>query len=215
MTDTTLHPELGEIPVFRGRRLVLVVTGSLSAAHTPFWTNWLRRAYPETELRVVLTRSAGRFVTRQALASLSGAAVETDVWPDEPSTSALHVELAEWADTFVVAPATLGFCTRLANGACDSPVLLALQCSAVPQVLAPALPPGGLTSRAYERARELLAEAPHVAVVPPVAGLSSTTGRWDAALNAPMPTVIAAAERLRTATARQPTAGRPDTRAAS
>ncbi|MFG3046770.1 flavoprotein [Streptomyces sp. NPDC048241] len=197
MTETRSHPELGEIPVFTGRRLLLVVTGALSAAHTPFWTNWLRTAYPSAELRVVLTRSAGQFVTRQALTSISGAVAEVDEWPSEPAAHAFHVELTEWADTFVVAPATLGFCSRLANGMGDSPVLLALQCTTAPVVLAPSLPPGGVTSRAYQRALTALQEMPHVSVVPPVSGVSTTTGRRDAAPNAPMPMAIAAAERLR------------------
>ncbi|MDU0301743.1 flavoprotein [Streptomyces sp. PAL114] len=197
MTDLRSHPELGEIPVFTGRRLVLVVTGALSAAHTPFWLNWLRTGYPETSLRVLTTRSAGRFVTRQALTSISGTVAESDEWPQEPAAHAPHVELAEWADTFVVAPATLNFCSRLAGGLADSPAVLALQCTTAPVAVAPSLPPGGLTSWAYRRACAALEEMPHVSVVPPVPGLSTTTGRRDAALNAPMPSVIAAAERLR------------------
>ncbi|MFD5516219.1 flavoprotein [Streptomyces sp. NPDC127066] len=200
MTDVPA-PDPTDVPAFTGRRLLYAVTGALSAAHTPFWVNWLRSVYPEVSLRIAVTRTAERFVTRQALASISGADVLVDAWPQEPAVHARHVELTEWADTFVVAPATLGFCSRLANGLADSPVLLALQCTTAPVALAPSLPPGGLDSVAYTRATAALKELPHVTVVPPVPGLSSTTGRWDAALNAPMPAVMAAAEALRSSTA--------------
>ncbi|MEW2047472.1 flavoprotein [Streptomyces sp. NPDC005476] len=199
MTDATaLDPD--EVPAFTGRHVLYAVTGALSAAHTPFWVNWLRAVYPEVRLRVVVTRSAERFVTRQALASVSGQEVLVDAWPEEPAVHARHVEFAEWADTFLVAPATLGFCSRLAGGLADSPVLLALQCTTAPVVIAPSLPPGGLNSVAYRRATAALEEWPHLTVVPPVPGLSSTTGRWDAAVSAPMPTVMAAAETLRART---------------
>ncbi|MFJ2816621.1 flavoprotein [Streptomyces sp. NPDC087294] len=196
MTDAAAS-DPNDVPVFTGRHVLYAVTGALSAAHTPFWVNWLRSVYPEVRLRVAVTRSAEQFVTRQSLASISGQDVLVDKWPEEPAVHARHVELTEWADTFVVAPATLGFCSRLANGLADSPVLLALQCTTAPVAIAPSLPPGGLNSAAYTRATAALAELPHVTVVPPIPGMSSTTGRWDAAINAPMPAVMAAAEALR------------------
>ncbi|WP_037836112.1 flavoprotein [Streptomyces sp. NRRL F-5650] len=196
MTDTTA-PAPQDLPAFTGRRLLYAATGALTAAHTPFWVNWVRLYYPEVSVRMLVTRSAERFVTRQALASLSGTDVMVDGWPEDPAAEAPHVELAEWADTFVVTPATLGFCSRLAAGLTDSPLLLALQCTRAPVALAPSLPPGGAESVAYRRALSVIGEMPHVTVVPPVPGLSATTGRWDATINPPLPAVFAAAEALR------------------
>lgn len=208
MTDAS-PPVPQDVPVFTGRRLLYAVTGALTAAHTPFWVNWIRLYYPEVRVRMMVTRSAERFVTRQALASLSGMDVMVDDWPDTPTVHASHVELAEWADTFVVAPATMGFCSRLAAGLTDSPLLLALQCTRAPVALAPSLPPGGLESVAYRRAMTALQEFPHVTVIPPVRGLSSTTGHWNATVNSPMPAVFAAAEALRAETAVDEPDGRP------
>jgi phosphopantothenoylcysteine decarboxylase/phosphopantothenate--cysteine ligase len=94
------------------------------------------------ELRVAVTRNAERFVTRGALGPMSGGNALLDAWPDGPVDRALHVELAEWADTVIVHPASLHFLARLAQGLADTPVLLALQCTTAPVVLAPALPPG-------------------------------------------------------------------------
>lgn len=208
MTDTS-SPAPQDLPAFTGCRLLYAATGALTAAHTPFWVNWIRLYYPEVSVRMMVTRSAERFVTQQALASLSSTDVMVDDWPDAPAAQALHVELTEWADTFIVAPATLGFCSRLAAGLTDSPLLLALQCTRAPVALAPSLPPGGLESVAYRRAMASIQEFPHITVIPPVPGLSSTTGRWDATINSPMPAVFAAAEALRTEMAATEPGGRP------
>ena len=186
-----------ELPPFGARRLLYVGTGALSVAHAPFWMKWLRTGYPELELRVVLTRSAERFVTRGALAPVVGQDILVDRWPDGPVVSAPHVELAEWADTVIVHPASMNFLARFALGVADTPVLLALQCTTAPVVIAPAPPPGGVDSVAYKRHCQALSEHPNVLVVQPETGLSVTTGRMDAAVAAPLPDLVEAAEALR------------------
>ncbi|UFQ16856.1 MULTISPECIES: flavoprotein [Streptomyces] len=197
MTDPGNEADKGGPPPFGGRRLLYVVTGALSAAHTPFWVNWLSMSYPELEIRIAVTRSAERFATRQALAPLIPGDVFTDAWPSEAATVAPHVELAEWADTVVVNPATLSFVARLATGLADTPVMLALQCTRAAVAVAPSLPPGGVDSEVFAKHAAALRARRNVVLAPPVMGLSVTTGRNDAALNAPLPDVIAALEALR------------------
>ncbi|AGP61346.1 flavoprotein [Streptomyces rapamycinicus] len=193
-TPTALRP-----PPCGVQRLLYVGTGALSVAHAPFWLNWLRMSYPSLDVRTVLTRSAERFVTPGALAPIARQEVLRDAWPDGPVVHAPHVEFTEWAQAVVVHPASMHFLARLAQGLADTPVLLALQCATVPVALAPSLPPGGLASPAYRRHLAALAERPNMAIVPPVPGLSTTTGRTDAAVAAPLGELMAALERLRAA----------------
>ncbi|MEU8705041.1 flavoprotein [Streptomyces sp. NPDC048565] len=184
------------VPPLGISRLLVVVTGSASASNMPFWLTWLGQVYPELETRVVVTRSAERFVTLQALMDHRGTDVRTDTWPaDEPS--ALHVEWAEWAEAVLVYPATFHFLARCALGLADSPALLAIQCCTVPVVLAPALPPGGWQSPVCAGHVAALAERPNTAVVPPVPAVSRTTGRKDAWAPAILPEVLREVERLR------------------
>ncbi|MEU4474596.1 flavoprotein [Micromonospora sp. NPDC023888] len=192
-----MMPPLPQPPPFRAARVVFLGTGALSVAHLPFWLTWMANAYPDVEVRLLLTPSADRFVSRVALSPIVGAPVELDVWPAEPTVGARHAELNEWAQTFIVFPATLSFVGRFAVGLADSPTLLAMQCTTAPVVLAPSLPPGGFESVAYRRHLADLAERRNVAVVPPVVGRSSTTGRMDAHAAAALPLVFAAAQRLR------------------
>ncbi|MFP3988999.1 flavoprotein [Streptomyces sp. E11-3] len=178
-----------EVPELGMNRLLLVVTGSAYAWSTPYWLELLRLHCPELEVRVVLTRSAERFVTPQAIAARVGGAVSCDVWPDDEAT-ARHVEWAEWAEAILVYPATMHFMARLALGLADSPALLAAQCTRAPVALAPALPPGALEGAAVQRHWTALAARPNVVLVPPVPGRSLTTGREDAWVPPPLPEAL-------------------------
>lgn len=179
------------------RRLLVVGTGSVTAAHLPFWASWLKMGQPGVEVRYVLTGAATRFVTREALVAIGGCEVLEDRWPDEPEPRARHVDLAQWPDAVVVLPATLNYLARLALGLGDSPSMLALQCTEAAIALAPALPPGGVRSAAYEEHSAKLAGRRNVVVVPPRPGRSTTSGRREAWAPASFPEVLAAADTLR------------------
>ncbi|WP_331721254.1 flavoprotein [Streptomyces sp. NBC_00212] len=183
-------------PQFGARRLLYVGTGALGVMFMPMWAHWLKSSYPQLELKTMLTRSAQQFVGPAAVLALSGGPLLSDAWPTDSVATAVHVELTEWADAVLVHPATFHFTSRLAMGMADTPLLLALQCTQAPIAIAPALPPGGCTSSAYLRNLETLAARPNVVVVPPIQGLSATTGKNDASPAAPLPQSIAALERL-------------------
>lgn len=185
-------------------RLLLVGTGSLGVAHLPFWTNWLRMAHPDLEVRIVLTRAAARFVSPHALSPLIKRAVEFDEWPDGPVVGAPHVEMAEWADAVAVHPATLHFVSRLALGLADTPVLLALQCARVPIAVAPALPPGALDNPVVVEHLDRLRRRPNVVVPPGHLARGATTGRVENLAPAPLPDVLAALADRRSALAGAP-----------
>ncbi|RVX38852.1 phosphopantothenoylcysteine decarboxylase/phosphopantothenate--cysteine ligase [Nonomuraea polychroma] len=161
-------------------RLLLVATGSLAARNLPFALTLLRESRPGLSIRVVVTRSAERFVTRAALAP--EAEVMVDEWPQD-AAQARHVDWAEWAEVIVVYPMTLHFMGRLALGLADTPALLAAQCTRALVALAPALPPGGVESAAYQAHWSTLSARPNVVLVPPRPGISTATGRPDSWLS--------------------------------
>ncbi|MFB7982789.1 flavoprotein [Streptomyces vinaceus] len=178
------------LPEFSPKRLLLVGTGALGVSSLPGWLGWLREGHPDVETRVVLTRQATSFVTPAALTAIGGRAVILDEWPTEPQVAAPHVELGEWAEAVAVYPATFHFTGRLALGLADTPVMLALQSTSAPVGLAPALPPGGLHSHAFQTHLAALRERSNVVVAEPEAGLSTTTGRLEASTAAPLPTLL-------------------------
>lgn len=193
-----------KVPPIGIKKLLLVGTGSSNAAFLPLWVNWFQVSYPGVEMRIVLTRSAQRFVTREGLAVLTNRQVFEDSWSDDSQVRKLHVELAGWPDAIAVYPAGMHFIARLAQGLADTPATMALQCTDAPIALAAALPPGGWESAAMREHRTRLADRENVVLLPPVKGLSMTTGRNDGNQPQPFPALLHGLEELRARRAATP-----------
>jgi phosphopantothenoylcysteine decarboxylase/phosphopantothenate--cysteine ligase len=121
-----------------GRRVLLGVTGGIAAYKACILTRLLRLR--GASVRVVMTRSAERFVGPATFAALSDHRVYTDVF-DEPER-VTHVRLAHEADVAVVAPATANVIAKLAFGIADDLVTSTLLEASCPLVVAPAMHTG-------------------------------------------------------------------------
>ncbi|HLN92977.1 MAG TPA: flavoprotein, partial [Thermoanaerobaculia bacterium] len=71
------------------------------------------------DVRVTMTRAAREFVAPLTFAVLSKHEVYLEIFGGGNVPAVDHVELAEWADVLVVAPATAHTIARLANGLAD------------------------------------------------------------------------------------------------
>lgn len=166
------------------QRLLLVVSGSISASDLPFWGTWLRRYASDLEIRVLVSPAALQFVTLPSLRARLTPETTVDSW-EAHDHAAIHTTLADWADAVLVHPCSLNYLGLVAGGLSDRPSLLALHCAEVPTVLAPALPPGGAESAVFRRHMANLTDQPHIRVAQPIAGAStSLPGRtaWAPAL---------------------------------
>ncbi|MDQ3953504.1 MAG: bifunctional phosphopantothenoylcysteine decarboxylase/phosphopantothenate--cysteine ligase CoaBC, partial [Actinomycetota bacterium] len=126
-------------PAAQGKKVLVCVTGGIAAYKVPF----VVRALAElgADVRVVMTRSAARFVGEQTFAALSGNDVYTELFGARGGRggSVPHVELARSADLVVVAPATANSLAKMALGLADDlfgNVMLTVRC---PILVAPAM----------------------------------------------------------------------------
>ncbi|GAB2561441.1 bifunctional phosphopantothenoylcysteine decarboxylase/phosphopantothenate--cysteine ligase CoaBC [Spirosoma areae] len=126
----------------RGKRILLGVTGSISAYKSAVLVRLLVKA--GAEVQVVMTESAKAFITPLTLATLSKRPV-LSAFVDSAGKHAgdgswnNHVDLGLWADVVVIAPASAHTLARCANGLCDdllSAVYLSARC---PVFFAPAM----------------------------------------------------------------------------
>ena len=122
----------------QGRRVLLGVTGGIAAYKACILVRLLR--LQGASVRVVMTRSAERFVGPATFAALSDHRVYTDLF-EEPGV-VLHVRLAHEADIAVVAPATANVIAKLAQGIADDLLTSTLLEATCPLVLAPAMHTG-------------------------------------------------------------------------
>ena len=96
-------------------KVLLGITGGIAA----YKAAELIRGVTEKghDVRVVPTKNALRFIGATTLEALSHNVVDPDLYTDVESVK--HIELAQWADVFLIAPATASFLARTATGIAD------------------------------------------------------------------------------------------------
>lgn len=166
--STDIHDEKLAL---KDKNIILIGTGSVSAMYLPAWMSWFSETHPEANLRILLTPSAQGFLGLSALGAFAER-IEFDTWKNH-ETESYHVELQQWADAFIIYPATAHYIARFALGACDSPAMLALQSTSAPILIAPALPPGFLASAAWQMHSAAITQRKNAVIIPPVVGQSS------------------------------------------
>lgn len=126
------------ITVFRDRRILLGVTGSIAAYKSVDLASKLTQAGAQVD--VIMTESAARFVTPLAFRSVTGRPVYSDMWSIEDHVQ--HVGLGESAELFLVAPATAHTLAKLAHGLADNLLTTTALAARCPLMVAPAMDGG-------------------------------------------------------------------------
>jgi phosphopantothenoylcysteine decarboxylase/phosphopantothenate--cysteine ligase len=121
-----------------GKRIVVGIGGGIAAFKAVELVRELGRR--GAQVRVVMTPAATRFVGPITFTGLLGQPPVVDLW-DPSYRGEVHVELGEWADAMVVAPATMNLIARAVHGHADDAVLATLACTSGPRVFAPAMHP--------------------------------------------------------------------------
>jgi len=119
------------------KRIVLGVTGSIAAYKAGEVIRRLRDH--GAEVRVIMTRAAGEFVTPLTFQALSGNPVHEHLLDTRAEAGMGHIQLARWADAILVAPASADFLARLRMGRADDLLMAVCLASDVPLAVAPAM----------------------------------------------------------------------------
>jgi len=156
-----------EIPLLKGRRILLGVCGSIAAYKAAELASRLTQAGVEVD--TVLTESAQKFVSGLTFQSLTGrrAYTDSDLWSQEGHV--LHIGLGQQAQLLVVAPATADTIARLAHGRADNLLSIAALAAGCPIVVAPAMDAGMFEHPATQANLAILRER-GVTVVGPAEG---------------------------------------------
>lgn len=135
------------ITVLQGKYIVLGVTGSIACYKSVDLASKLTQAGAYVD--VILTESAGRFVTPLSFRSVTGRPVYTDMW--DLSDHVRHVGLGESADAIIIAPATANTLAGMAAGFAGNLLLLTTLAARCPVIIAPAMD-GGMWEHAATQA---------------------------------------------------------------
>lgn len=100
-----------------GKKILLGVTAGIAAYKA---ANLVRLLIKKgAEVKVIMTPDAQTFVSPYTLSVLSKNKVEIDFFTADKVWNS-HVQIALWADIFVIAPCTANTLAKMANGLCDN-----------------------------------------------------------------------------------------------
>lgn len=159
--------------MLNGKKVLLGISGGIAAYKTTFLVRLLIKA--GAEVKVILTESAGSFVSPLTLSVLSGnPALTSFVEEDEEKVQwNNHVDLGIWADLMIIAPATANTLSKMAAGSCDN-LLLAVYLSArCPVFFAPAMDLDMFKHTATQASLKTLQEYGHILIPPGTGELAS------------------------------------------
>lgn len=120
-----------------GKHVALYVSGGIAAYKAAYLVRELIRQ--GAEVRVVETAGAQAFVTPLTFQTLSKHAVYTDRFAQLAPDEVAHIELADWTEIALVAPATADLIAKMAQGLADDFASTALLATTAPKFVAPAM----------------------------------------------------------------------------
>src|ERR1700690_1494033 len=132
--------------VLNGKHILLGGTGSIAAFKAADLASKLTQL--ATQVDVILTAAAQKFITPVTFQSVTGrrAYTDADLWGSEPHI--LHIGLAHQADLLIIAPCTANTISKLAYGAADNLLTITALACKCPIMIAPAMDGGMFESDA-------------------------------------------------------------------
>jgi phosphopantothenoylcysteine decarboxylase/phosphopantothenate--cysteine ligase len=122
---------------FKDKKIIVGITGGIAAYKIPSLVRLFKKE--SAEVRVVMTANASKFVTTLTLETLSQNPVAVEMFPDNRFVGTHHIDLAEWPDFLVIAPATANFIAKIHSGICDDLLSTVICATRKPIFIAPAM----------------------------------------------------------------------------
>lgn len=124
--------------VFQKKKIILGVSGGIAAYKSCYLVRELVKL--GAEVRVVMTPSACEFVTPLTFSILSKNEVIVNIFPEKKSnikSSTWHIDLAQWADLLVIAPATVNTIAKINHGIADNALTTLVSARRSPLLIVP------------------------------------------------------------------------------
>ena len=119
------------------KKILVCVTGGIAVYKAVALVSKLSQA--GAEVKVIMTASAMEFVNPLTFQVMSRNDVYFDTFDEKNSRVIAHIDLADWADLVIVAPATANAIGKIANGIADDMVTSTLLATTAEVWIAPAM----------------------------------------------------------------------------
>ena len=121
----------------KGKHIVLGITGSIAAYKACSLIRLLIKA--GAEVQVVITPAGKEFITPITLSALTSKPVVSEFFSQRDGSWHSHVDLGQWADLMIIAPATASTIAKMAHGVADNMLITTYLSMKAPVMVAPAM----------------------------------------------------------------------------
>jgi len=119
------------------KNILLGITGGIAAYKSANICSLLKKnGY---NVKVVMTKNATEIITPLTLETLSKNRVAIDMWAEKSNIDVEHINLADWADLVLIAPATYNIIGKVANGIADDMLSTVISATCAPTYFALAM----------------------------------------------------------------------------
>lgn len=121
----------------QNKNVLLAVSGGIAAYKACALTSKLTQQ--GANVKVMMTKSAVEFVSPLTFQALSRNPVFTDTFDEKDAKKIAHIDLADWADILIIAPATANIIGKIANGIADDMITTTILATKANVYIAPAM----------------------------------------------------------------------------
>lgn len=171
------------------KTIVLGVSGGIAAYKACDLASLMRHA--GANVHVILTPAASKFVSPLTFQTLTRNAAHCEQFGDDMDWRPEHIDLAQRADLFVIAPATANLIAKLALGICDDLLTTTVLATKAKVLIVPAMNPRMMEHPATQDNLAMLENRYRYKIVPPETG-EVACGDWGSGKMASIDTIMAA-----------------------
>ncbi len=154
----------------KDKKIVLGISGGIAAYKAAeLARRWVKSG---AEVEVVMTDAAREFITLLTMETLINRKVHTNLFPKDEFSATVHIDLADWADVLIIAPATANLISKLRMGQGDD--LLSTICLAAwrKTVIAPAMNSNMWVNPAVQENLDILEKRGYLVIEPSAGDLA-------------------------------------------
>ena len=121
----------------KNKKILIIIGGGIAAYKSLDLIRLLKKN--NVEIKTILTKSGGEFVTPLSLSTLTGSKAFENMFDSESESEIDHISLSRWADIILVIPTTANFMSKLSIGKAEDLATTVLLAADKDVLLVPAM----------------------------------------------------------------------------
>ncbi len=161
--------------MLKEKKIIVGITGGIAAYKACEIVRRLKKL--GAQVIVIMTENAQRFITPLTLETLSENEVVTEMFPERKVVGVRHVNLAQWADLILIAPATANIIGKIRTGIADDILTTVVISTKSPVMFAPSMNVNMYENPIFGENMEYLKKSGYKFIEPETGDLACGTGK--------------------------------------